>query len=147
MKENNNFCRNCNKPLKLKIRKYCNSDCQHIYQWKKWCCTVEKNNVFPEQSFGRCRRAKRFLIERRGHQCEICKRKTWQGNPIPLILDHENGDASNWKISNCRLVCPNCDHQLPTFAGRNIGKSPRKYRRTIYLTNKNKYGNNNRVYS
>lgn len=44
----------------------------------------------------------------------------WNGKPITLWLDHENGDGNDWRRENLRMVCPNCDSQSPTYAGRNI---------------------------
>jgi hypothetical protein len=74
------------------------------------------------------RTAQRYLIDSRGRRCEICSRERWRGEPIPLVLDHINGNASDWAVTNLRLVCPNCDAQLPTFKNRNRGKG-RSHRR------------------
>jgi hypothetical protein len=38
---------------------------------------------------------------------------------LALIVDHVNGDATNNRRENLRLICPNCDSQLPTFKARN----------------------------
>jgi hypothetical protein len=38
-----------------------------------------------------------------------------------MILDHIDGDASNNSPTNFRLVCPNCDTQLPTYKAKNTG--------------------------
>ena len=45
---------------------------------------------------------------------------TWNGKPINLWLDHINGDGNDWRIENLRMVCPNCDSQSETYAGRNV---------------------------
>jgi hypothetical protein len=47
---------------------------------------------------------------------------TWQGKPLVMVLDHINGDAFDYRIDNLRLLCPNCNSQQPTFAGRNKGR-------------------------
>ena len=42
-----------------------------------------------------------------------------------------DGNSLNNEISNFRLVCPNCDAQLPTFKPKNIGNG-RKYDREYH---------------
>lgn len=46
----------------------------------------------------------------------------WNGVPLPLILDHKNGVSRDSSPGNLRLLCPNCDSQLPTRGGRNKGR-------------------------
>lgn len=72
---------------------------------------------------------RKYLVKRKGNSCSVCgvSADSWNGKPMTLIVDHENGMASDSRIENLRLVCPNCDSQLPTFKGRNKGKSTRTY--------------------
>lgn len=66
---------------------------------------------------------RRILIRIRGNKCEICNLPAmWCGKPLSLTVDHEDGNAGNNLPSNVRLLCPNCDRQTPTFAGRNRGR-------------------------
>lgn len=44
---------------------------------------------------------------------------TWNGQRLVLVLDHVNGVNDDYTPSNLRLLCPNCNSQQPTFAGRN----------------------------
>jgi len=66
--------------------------------------------------------AKRYLIAKYGNTCSICKLKEWNKLPIPLVCDHIDGNSNNNLIENFRLVCCNCDAQLPTFKSKNIGR-------------------------
>jgi hypothetical protein len=46
----------------------------------------------------------------------------WNGRPLPLILDHRDGNRYDNSPSNLRFLCPNCDSQLPTRGGANRGR-------------------------
>lgn len=59
------------------------------------------------------------------HQCSECRLTEWRGGPIPLELDHRDGDHTNNLLQNLRLLCPNCHALTDTYRGRNKG---RKYR-------------------
>lgn len=55
------------------------------------------------------------------YKCAICGQiPIWQGKELVLTLDHINGHNKDNRLENLRWVCPNCDRQLDTFAGRNI---------------------------
>ena len=54
-------------------------------------------------------------------RCESCNGTQWEGEPIPLELDHVNGKRDDNRLENLRLICPNCHAQTPTYRGRNIG--------------------------
>ena len=62
------------------------------------------------------------LVAEKGHRCEVCSNDKWNGKPIPIELDHIDGDPENNDKANLRLICPNCHAQTETYKGRNIGK-------------------------
>lgn len=73
-----------------------------------------------------------YLYEQQGGCCVICGIKSsWNGLNLALIIDHIDGDPTNDRRENLRLICPNCDSQLPTYKARNRGKG-RFYRRQRY---------------
>ena len=53
------------------------------------------------------------------HQCSNCKRKNWMGSPVPLELDHIDGNNKDNNLSNLRLLCPNCHALAPTYRSKN----------------------------
>jgi len=61
---------------------------------------------------------KPHLIKKRGHKCERCKRKKWEGELIPLEIDHVNGDRTDNREENLKIYCPNCHALTPTWRGR-----------------------------
>jgi hypothetical protein len=65
---------------------------------------------------------KKWLIHRNGNVCSICKQSEWMGSPIPLVNDHIDGNSQNCNLENFRLVCCNCDAQLPTYKSKNRGR-------------------------
>lgn len=53
--------------------------------------------------------------------CEKCGQdECWYGEKMSLILDHINGDNTDNRIQNLRILCPNCNGTLKTHGGRNI---------------------------
>lgn len=74
------------------------------------------------------RSLKLLILEEQKHKCAICNNEDiWCGKPLVFILDHIDGNSENNLRENLRLVCSNCDSQLPTYKSKNKG-SGRYYR-------------------
>lgn len=52
------------------------------------------------------------------HECSRCFRTTWQGETIPLELNHIDGNHYDNTLSNLQLLCPNCHALTPHYKGR-----------------------------
>lgn len=109
------------------ITKYCGHRCFRQNVMAKKDEIIKQNGGFNDK----CRNAtiKQYLYRHRGNQCEICGQSgnNWCGKPLVMILDHIDGKSNNNKLQNLRLVCSNCDSQLPTYKAKNRGNSTRSY--------------------
>lgn len=123
-----NYCVGCASKFysqNSRNQKYCSAACKRKTRTQK----IEKSGRFDIEGQPASKTVRDYLISTVGNICALCNQngKNWCDKPLTLIVDHIDGDAYNWRISNIRLVCPNCDSQLPTFKGRNKGRSTRKY--------------------
>jgi hypothetical protein len=56
------------------------------------------------------------------HKCSCCALEKWLDKPIPLELEHKDGNHENNQLSNLCLLCPNCHTLTPTYRGKNKKK-------------------------
>lgn len=52
-------------------------------------------------------------------KCYRCLNTLWQGVPIPLELEHIDGNSSNHLFDNLTLLCPNCHALTDSYRGKN----------------------------
>jgi hypothetical protein len=117
-------CLSCGKELKTG-NVYCSSTCQQNNQYRafieRWLRGEEDGGrgKYDEQISGFVRR---WMEEKSNGMCSLCQGKEWRGKPMPLLVDHINGNPRNTRPENLRMICGNCDMQLETYKGRNKGK-------------------------
>ncbi|MBQ0848741.1 HNH endonuclease [Streptomyces sp. BH-SS-21] len=58
---------------------------------------------------------------------ECCARcgtgPVWRGRPLPLEVDHIDGDWRDNRIGNLRFLCPNCHSTTDGYRGRSKGRA------------------------
>lgn len=59
--------------------------------------------------------ARRYLETVYGRKCRACGRKRWMGKPVPLHVDHINGNHDDNRFENVRFLCSNCHELTPTW--------------------------------
>jgi endogenous inhibitor of DNA gyrase (YacG/DUF329 family) len=123
-------CRSCAKTIPLKTadrrRQFCSHQCQADHRKnitiQTWLGGGFGGNVLVNKT------VRRYLIEQAGSVCSLC---SWgEINPVtgnsPLHIDHIDGDATNHRIGNLRVLCPNCHSLTPNYGALNMGNGKRR---------------------
>lgn len=112
------ICQECNKDFKFGYSttgKFCSNLCSQDNRRK-----IEIERFLKGEVVGR-HNLKKHLVRLHGWICMECKNTEWQGQHIPLELDHIDGNAGNCMPDNVRNLCPNCHAQTPTHKAKNKG--------------------------
>lgn len=124
------LCLNCNTPTRNP--KFCCQDCQFDHMKKLSDEAIESDKLYSWWII------KKYLIKK-SPCCSECGISEWNGKPIGLECDHIDGDITNNRLSNARLLCPNCHSQTSTYRAKNKdnpkGKEERR-KRTYLLKQK-----------
>jgi hypothetical protein len=111
-------CKICNKAFKpiRKTHKFCSYACD----------TKTRNEILfanVEAGIASARTCKRYLIAKYGNKCMECgwdKINQYTGK-CPIELEHLDGNSSNNKPENLKLLCPSCHSLTPTYKALNKG--------------------------
>ena len=123
-------CKFCNNLTKNPV--FCSKECYGKFYHKKSLDNILECGSISGVSTNVARKALRHI---RGEKCEICGITEWNGKIVPLVMDHIDGNSDNNNLENLRLVCGNCDMQLPKYKSNNKGNG-RAYRRKRYKEGK-----------
>lgn len=87
----------------------------------EWSKKIPLETIMVEDyCYGSHKLKKRLLKEKQfERKCYNCNNTEWLGNPIPIELEHKNGNNRDNRKENLTLLCPNCHALTPTYRGKN----------------------------
>lgn len=53
------------------------------------------------------------------NKCDVCGITEWNNKTLNMELDHIDGNRTNHKLENLRMLCPNCHAQTDTYRSKN----------------------------
>ncbi len=90
-----------------------------------WAIKKPIDEILTQESWFRSSHLKKRLVQE-GYltdECSRCRLTDWLGEKISLHLDHINGERTDNRIENLRLLCPNCHSLTDTYCGKNKRKA------------------------
>lgn len=128
-KKNPISCAQCSK--ETYNTRFCSNTCQHDYyssqKIARWVAGDHSAMTTPTGYLSNTARV--LLLKSAGHKCSLCgwDKKNVLTNKCPLEIDHINGDPTDNRMENLRVLCPNCHSLAPTARALNSSRSRQKY--------------------
>lgn len=112
-------CKNCKKEFSYNQSQskgvWCSNRCQGDYKLKQRFIEGTRWN----------HAMRNLLIRERGEMCERCEIVDWNGTCLVFHVDHINGDRTDNRKENLKVLCPNCHSQTETFGSKNVSENGR----------------------
>lgn len=117
-------CLECEKPLSLTAKYYCNSICQSVHLTKEriasWYAGTWDGNT-PRGALSTTIKA--HVLALANGECPSCgwDKKNPATGRVPLEVNHVDGDWQNNRPGNLEVLCPNCHSLTPNYKALNKG--------------------------
>lgn len=117
-------CLVCSNKLRGSSQKYCSGPCRgraarlaKIEEWLEGKITGLTSQGLVIDA------VKAYMRETRGDRCESCGWNEVHSitKVVPVQVDHIDGNSTNNRPENLRLLCPSCHSLTPTYGGLNKG--------------------------
>lgn len=127
LRKDKKYCKLCSTELNAKHKIFCNHTCQMEYQYNEYIEQWKEGNQlgYIGKVKAISKHIRKYMLIKHSNTCQECGwNKLHPVDNKPLVeIDHIDGDASNCKESNLRVLCPNCHSMTPTFRARNKNSS------------------------
>lgn len=90
---------------------------KRVYKERPLNQILVENSSYGHNANLKRRLIKSGLLKNICHECQLGD--TWNGKKLTLQMDHINGISNDNRITNLRILCPNCHTQTDTYSSKN----------------------------